>query len=68
MSHEDFEKYQKLVLEDLSLQERLKTFVERTDFISEVVVSGAERGFDISREDVENELRLSRRNWHKRWI
>jgi hypothetical protein len=68
MSQESFEQFRNVVLEDLSLQERLRVFTERDEFIARVVESGAERGFQFTAEEVMEAMNASRRGWIERWI
>jgi len=68
MSQESFEQFRNVVLEDLSLQERLRVFTERDEFIASVVESGAERGFQFTAEDVSEAMNANRRGWIERWI
>jgi hypothetical protein len=68
MSKENLNHFCRLVLSELNLQNQLKILTERDDFIPRVIELGAEKGFEISREDIEFQLRENRRLWHERWI
>jgi len=68
MSKENLQQFCLLVLRDLKLQNQLKGLVDRDEFIEKLVASGARAGFEISREDVENQMRENRRLWNERWI
>jgi hypothetical protein len=68
MSQESFEQFRSVVLEDLPLQERLRVFSERDEFVARVVEAGAERGLRFTAEDVAEAMRASRRGWIERWI
>jgi predicted ribosomally synthesized peptide with nif11-like leader len=68
MSQEQFEQFRNIVLEDLSLQEKLRAFTGRDEFISCVVDAGAEFGFQFTAEDVAEAMRANRRAWIERWI
>ena len=68
MSKENLQQFCLLVLRDLKLQNQLKGLVDRDEFIEKLVESGARAGFEISREDVENQMRENRRLWNERWI
>jgi predicted ribosomally synthesized peptide with nif11-like leader len=68
MSQENFERFRQIVLEDLSLQERLRAIEEREPFVSRVVEMGAECGIEFTAEDVREAIRANRRAWIERWI
>lgn len=68
MSEENFERFRELVLEDLSLQGRLREITDRPVFIQQVVELGAECGYKITPEDVEEAMRRNRRAWIEGWI
>lgn len=63
MSEENFERFREIVLQDLSLQERLREIAERDVFIQQVVELSAQRGLEITPEDVKEAIRRSRRAW-----
>jgi predicted MarR family transcription regulator len=68
MSRKDFEQFQQLVLQDLSLQKRLRAVTQRSGFINQVVDLAKENGCQITIEEVEEALLRSRREWLKWWI
>lgn len=68
MSQKQFEQFRKCVLEDLSLQKKLRAFTSRDRFVDRVVKLGAERGFQFTEEDVREAMRACRRDWMERWI
>lgn len=68
MSQENFERFRQLVLQDLSLQERLRKITDRPVFIEKIVEISAERGYEITPEEVEEAMRRNRRAWLERWI
>ena len=68
MSKENLQKFCRLVLRDSELQNQLKALIERDAFINKTLELGAQTGFDISREDVELQMRENRRLWNERWI
>lgn len=68
MSQEQFEQFRSIVLEDLSLQKKLRAFTEREEFVARVVAAGAESGFRFTAEDVTEAMRAARRAWIERWI
>ncbi|HEY0426268.1 MAG TPA: Nif11-like leader peptide family natural product precursor [Pyrinomonadaceae bacterium] len=68
MSQENFEKFRQIVLEDLPLQESLRGFTERDEFVARVVETGAARGIEFTAEDVWEAMRENRRVWIERWI
>jgi hypothetical protein len=65
---ENFERFRELVLQDLSLQMRLREITERALFIQKVVELGGEKGFQFSPETVEEAMRANRRAWLEKWI
>lgn len=68
MATENFQKFYKLVLENLELQNKLKPIIDRQEFIDKVLVLGNDAGFEFSREDVEIQMRETRKRWIERWI
>ena len=68
MSVENLKKFCQVVLQDLSLQNQLKNPNERDEFFARVIELAAESGFEILREDIEQQLRENKRLWHERWI
>jgi predicted ribosomally synthesized peptide with nif11-like leader len=68
MSQEKFEQFRHVVLQDLTLQERLRESEDRETFVKLLVHVGSEHGYNFTPEDVENALRDSRRAWIERWL
>lgn len=68
MAKENLEKFRQLVLEDLSLQEKLRDIKDREAFVALTVRLGEERGCVFYGEDVEDALDASRRAWLERWL
>jgi hypothetical protein len=68
MSKETLQQFCLLVLRDSTLQNQLKGLVDRDEFIKKLVEIGAREGFEISRADVENQMRENRKLWNERWI
>jgi hypothetical protein len=68
MSQKDFEQFRQLVLEDISLQKRLRNITRRHTFAARAVKLGAERGFQFTAQDVYEALGEWRRLWIERWI
>lgn len=68
MSREEFEKFRHLVLQDSLLQEELRGFVERAEFVNRVVELGMSHGFEFTADDVEDAIKVNRRAWIERWI
>ena len=68
MSQKEFEQFRQIVLEDVSLQKRLRNITRRHVFVSRAVKLGAEHGFQFTTEDVYEAIGESRRLWIERWI
>ena len=68
MSRESFEQFRQLVLQDISLQERLRETPDRESFLTLVVQLGEELGHDFTVEDVEAAMRESQMAWQLRWV
>jgi hypothetical protein len=56
------------ILEDVSLQERLRQVIDKQLFIDVVVRAGEENGFSFNAQDVNEALRAKRRLWLERWV
>jgi hypothetical protein len=67
-SPEALARFRQLVHEDGALAEELRDIADRQLFVERVVQLGAQRSCRFSAEDVEEELRASRRAWLERWI
>jgi hypothetical protein len=68
MSQESFEQFRHLVLEDVTLQERLRETPNLKAFLDLTLRLGREHGYSFTARDVEDALRESRRAWLQRWI
>jgi hypothetical protein len=68
MSKENLQRFCLLVLCDSTLQNHLKGLVDRDEFMKKLIETGAQAGFEITRADVENQMRENRRLWNERWI
>lgn len=68
MSKEDFEKFRQLVLQDLSLQEKLRDIEDRKVFNHRIIELSRGLGFEISIEEIDEAMRASRRTWAEKWI
>ena len=68
MSKENLNQFCHLVLNDLELQDQLNNLTERDEFIPKVIELSAASGLEITREEVEDQMRENRRLWHERWM
>ena len=68
MSQQSFEEFRRVVLADLALQQRLQRENDFQALARLVVELGRERGFVLTREDVETARRSSQRAWLERWL
>ena len=68
MQSSGFEEFQQFVLADESLQESLRDITERKEFITKVVELGAKYGYAFTSNEVEEAMRINRRNWTERGI
>lgn len=68
MGKVDFQDFKERVLQDQTVQERLKGITGRLEFIDATVRLGAELGYSFTKDDVEEALRESRREWTENWI
>jgi hypothetical protein len=67
-AQEELERFRRLVLGDLSLQEQLRQTTEMEPFITRTVLLAHERGFDFTDEEVRTAMRASRLAWMQRWL
>jgi hypothetical protein len=67
-TRESFERFRQTVLQDESLQERLRATTDPKSFISLVVGLGLDAGHHFTAADVEEAMRASRRAWLERWL
>ncbi|QSQ25439.1 Nif11-like leader peptide family natural product precursor [Pyxidicoccus parkwayensis] len=68
MPPDDFERFRRLVLEDLALQDALKATVDVPAFIALARKLGAERGCHFTEEEVREAMRAARRKWLEQWV
>jgi hypothetical protein len=68
MSQENFERFRNLVLEDASLQQKLRGPAEYADFIELVTKVGNECGYDFTKDEVVFAYNAGRRAWIERWL
>ncbi len=68
MSQSALAEFRQFVFTNEHLQQELRQLEDRAEFIESVVRFGKENGFEFSAEDVEESLRLNRREWIERWI
>ncbi|HEX8852621.1 MAG TPA: aspartyl/asparaginyl beta-hydroxylase domain-containing protein, partial [Pyrinomonadaceae bacterium] len=67
-TRESFEQFRQTVLQDTSLQERLRVTNDPAAFLSLVLELGREGGHHFTAADVEEARRESRRAWLERWF
>lgn len=68
MSQETFEQFRRSALQDLALQEQLRSTTDTPKFVELVVRLGEARGYRFTVEDVQAAMAASRRAWFERWI
>ena len=68
MSEESLERFRQLVLQDPVLQARLRETDNREAFLALVVQLAETLGYQLTAEEVETALRISRRVWLERGI
>ncbi len=68
MSQAGFEAFRQRVLEDPTLQAKLREESDLERFQTLVVALGTEHGFDFSVDEVKEAVRASRRAWLERWV
>lgn len=61
-------RFRKYVLTDRQLQEKLREMTDMKEFISLVVRSGNESGFEFTDEEVKEAMNAGRRAWIERGI
>jgi predicted ribosomally synthesized peptide with nif11-like leader len=62
MSQNRFEEFRDLVLEDKSMQKELRRLLDRNEFIARVIELAREHGFEFTAAEIDEELRVGRRN------
>ena len=65
---EEFERFRQHVLQNLTLQEKLRQTKDQSSFARLVVGLAADSGYRFSLTDVHDELRRERRGWNEIWI
>jgi len=68
MSQTGFEQFRLVVLGDNALQAKLRVLDDKEEFISNVVETGVEFGFEFTAADVEEAMRASHSEWILRWV
>lgn len=68
MSKVNLQDFCRMILNDLEIQDRLKNVTDRDKFILKVVELGEKSGFEFTSEDVEEQMRENRRQWHEKWM
>ena len=64
-SANDLDSFVRLVLNDRSLQSELRDANDRRMFVARVAELGRQRGYEFSKEDVEEAMRSNRKKWLK---
>jgi predicted ribosomally synthesized peptide with nif11-like leader len=68
MSQTDLEQFCERVLQNQSLQEKLRSIPDRQAFIASVVQLGTEQGFTFSVEEVQTAMQNRTRAWIERFV
>ncbi|MGB8509808.1 MAG: Nif11-like leader peptide family natural product precursor [Pyrinomonadaceae bacterium] len=68
MSQEEFENFRRIVLDDPALQSVLREASNRASFVALAIRLAAERGCELTPQEVEDALRASRRELLERWV
>ena len=68
MSQTDLEQFCERVLQNKSLQEKLRSISDRQAFIASVVQLGTEQGFTFSVEEVQTAMQNMTRAWIERFV
>jgi hypothetical protein len=56
------------VLDDPSLQQRLREIVDWQAFADEAIPAAAARGIELTREGLDDERRRAQQAWRDRWV
>ena len=64
----DFEDFRQKVLEDSTLQHRLRGMANLDEFVTRCVDLGHELGCEFAASDVRDALNIARREWLQRWL
>jgi hypothetical protein len=62
------QRFQMIVLEDVSLQQELRRCPDRPGFVTLVLERARERGCAIAKEEVEAALDAAAQAWIMRWV
>ncbi len=65
---ENFERFRRCVLSDISLQEQLRGIEDKKEFIAATVELGAANGFVFGTAEVESAMRKNQQQWIERWM
>jgi hypothetical protein len=63
MSKTPFEEFRDLVLVDEAMQEELRRFSDRKEFVARVLELSHEHEFEFTTDDIESEMRVGGRVW-----
>lgn len=63
-----FERFRRLVLDDVNLQERLRGVTEWPAFVTTALAEASEHGVDLTTTDLEAARRAATRSWLDRWV
>ena len=63
-----FERFRQLVLDDISLQERLRSATEWPAFVTTALGEAGDRGVELTATDLEAARRAATRSWLDRWV
>ena len=63
MVHNTFEEFRELVLSDESLQNELRDLTNKNDFTTRLIELARERGYEITADEIDQEMLRSRRIW-----
>lgn len=63
-----FERFRRLVLDDVTLQERLRGVTEWPVFVTTALGEAAARGVELTTTDLEEARRAATRSWLDRWV
>lgn len=65
MSRDQLDEFRDLVLHDPALQTQLRSIADRRVFIERLLQLGAERGYQLTAEQIETALAEARRDWSR---
>ena len=68
MNREQFEQFRTLVLQENSLQEKLRYISDMDEFLEAIIELGNDHGFEFTSQDVREAMQENRRVWIERWI